>query len=382
MKKQHSNVQRRRGAVLVLCVFVLIALLTVIAVSMNISWIQFKRLQAQSAADLGSLSAMNHFARDSALNDPAPSRLIGAQVVALNEGNPIAEPNRIRFGFLSDPTTHAPQFFEDELQVDAAKVQRSSNPTEVPLFLGAFLGQSVHEVSAEAVSTYPLEVVLCLDASRSMTRLPDQTLPPGIPNIHHPPLPTSRWDVLTQTVDNFLLQLSQINPYARVGLVTFGGGFPPHPHLGLSPLDDDPARTELGFQLAESSDVKQVMDSYAALPRLGLGTYIYDGIQHSELLMQNHGNGRAVRVIILLSDGRQAVSADGAGTRPAPFMAVQWSKANGVPIHTINFQTVENPPLDEVANESGGLSLDATDSEGLETAFDQLLNVLESRLAR
>ena len=72
MKKQHSNVQRRRGAVLVLCVFVLIALLTVIAVSMNISWIQFKRLQAQSAADLGSLSAMNHFARDSALNDPAP----------------------------------------------------------------------------------------------------------------------------------------------------------------------------------------------------------------------------------------------------------------------------------------------------------------------
>jgi hypothetical protein len=81
------------------------------------------------------------------------------------------------------------------------------------------------------------------------------------------------------------------------------------------------------------------MDSYAAMPRLGLGTYIFDAIKHSEALMQNHGNRKAVRMIILLSDGRQVTHVDGAGTRPEPYLAVDWTKANGVPIHTINFQT-------------------------------------------
>ncbi len=379
--KRHSVSQHRsnrRGAVLVLCVFVLMALLFVIALSLNLSWLQYKKLEAQSAADLGSLSAMNQFARErGVLNDPSTARLTGARVVALNEGNPLVELDRIRFGYLSNPNAHEPLFFEDETQVDAVEVTRSTNPTDVPIFMGSLVGQSTKSVSAEAVSTYPpLDIVLCLDASRSMTRYPNGNGGPG--EFNAPPEPGSRWHKLTETVDQFLTQVANVNPYARIGLVTFGGGYldadPP------SPLDADFARTELNFQLADVSDAKQVMDSYLAHPRLGLGTYIYDAIEHSELLLKNHGNRRAVRAVILLSDGQQATQEP--NKRPAPHLAVQWTKAKGIPIHTINFQDKPNPALDAVANETGGASLDAGNGPALEAAFNTILHILRTRLAR
>jgi hypothetical protein len=98
--------------------------------------------------------------------------------------------------------------------------------------------------------------------------------------------------------------------------------------------------------------------------------------------MQNHGNRKAVRMIILLSDGRQVTHVDGAGTRPEPYLAVDWTKANGVPIHTINFQTGPNPTLSRVADETGGLALDASDAAALDAAFEHLAQIAATRLAR
>ena len=373
-----SRSQLRTGAVVPLMAFVISVLLIVLAISVNTNWMMLNQSVEQSAADLASVSTLNYFSRN--LNDAgvvSDSRAIGEEVLKLNRGG-TGQGDRIKFGSLSDLSAHDPVFTEDESNIEAVKVELD-NANKLPLFMGKLLGKEEVAISAEAVSVFQaIEVVLAIDASRSMNRvISSNSFPPGASSIHEPPSPGSRWYELADAIDVFLTAVQEANPNARIALVTFGGGSTRH--QVASPLDATQSRLELSMRsIRNANQFADVVDSYKDFPALGLGTYISDAIDTSLDELISASPARAKRFIILLSDGDQYTFDD---PEPTPGEAANRAVDNDIRIHTINFQTNANPMLREAATVSGGESYEAGDSDLLRVAFRELVQQFKLRLA-
>ena len=237
-------------------------------------------------------------------------------------------------------------------------------------------------VNADATaSTRPVDIILCLDASRSMNRVSSsKTLPPGATTIHQPPVPESRWFEVVQTVSQFLQAMRDTNPNARVGLVTFGGGLErprtPKELEVISDLDADYARFEQELAVVISNDVGEInttLQSYVTdFPALGLGTSLYDGIIKS---LDAFDNDQASRHIVMLSDGNQI----GVTSRPSPSTAAQAAAAENVTIHAISFGG-NFGEMQTVANEANGSYFTALSEEQLRDAFTALLGRFKVQL--
>ena len=372
-----SRSQQRTGAVVPLMAFVISVLLIVLAISINTNWMMFSKTAEQSAADLASISTLNYFSQDlSKPNNISDSRGIGEEILQLNRGG-TGQGDRIKFGYLSGSNAHDPVFSEDESDIEAVKVELD-NANKVPLFMGGFLGRDDVAISAEATSVFQaVEVVLAIDASRSMNRrVSSNNFPEGASSIHERPRKGSRWFVLVDAMGDFLAAVKDANPNTRIALVTFGGGRTGH--TVESPLDETEARLEIPLESIQfSDDFMNLVNSYKDYPALGLGTYISDAIDTSldELL---RGNVRAKRFVILLSDGDQYTFDD---VRPTPGEAAQHAVANNIKIHTINFQRDANPQLLEASTVSGGLNFEAGDTVALKAAFTDLVRQFRLRLA-
>ena len=380
MKTYHlkSQSQQRTGAVVPLMAFVISVLLIVLAISINTNWMMFSKTAEQSAADLASISTLNYFSQD--LSNPniiSDSRGIGEEILQLNRGG-TGQGDRIKFGYLSGSNSHDPVFSEDESDIEAVKIELD-NANKVPLFMGGFLGRDDVAISAEATSVFQaVEVVLAIDASRSMNRkVSSNNFPEGASSIHERPRKGSRWFVLVDAMRDFLASVKAANPNSRIALVTFGGGRTGH--AVESPLDETEARLEIPMTSIQLSDeFMTLVDSYKDYPALGLGTYISDAIDTSldELLAYDHV--RAKRFVILLSDGDQFTFDD---IRATPGEAAQRALENSINIHTINFQRDANPQLLEASTVSGGLNFEAGDAAALNAAFQDLVRQFRLRLA-
>jgi len=289
------------------------------------------------------------------------------------------EPQQVRFGNLVDPTQAEPVFNEiasDDQRVSAVRVERplDDQQQQVDVFFANILGGSdqVRIIADATVSNRPVDVFLCLDGSRSMNRAPDNSFPAGATTINEQPRPGSRWFELTATVRQFLASMREVNPNARVGLVTFGGGFgllPGKNIINPSELDDDWARIEQGLTVVISNEIEDLtgtMDSYATdFPALGLGTSLYDGIEFCREAF-NATDG-AVQQVILLSDGNQV-----APGRPNPVIAAELAANQNITIHTIAFGGNVGV-LSSISDATGGSNFTALTEEELDEAFRQLL---------
>ena len=230
------NHQQRQGAVLPLVAFLLTALLVIVAIAINSNWLLYHQINTQHATDLAARSSLVKI-----LGDPeSDGRIDRARAMArriytlsLDRADAELESDRIRFGGVQNPNATEPVFIENitsEQAVTAVTIDRPQNldDQQIGLFFSGVIDRdSVGIVADAVVSTRPVDVMLCLDASRSMNRRPDGTFPPMATSINEPPLPESRWFELVATVDLLLDAMEQINPNARVGLVTFGGGYEP-----------------------------------------------------------------------------------------------------------------------------------------------------------
>lgn len=363
----------RRGSVLVLMAIVLVTLLTILAIAVNTMWFQLKATQAQSSADLSAISTLRHWVdnQDSELGLDV-SQNLGAEILSLNQGFK-ADVSRVEFGFLDDPDIHDPVFTQDNRAITAVHVGRSTTvESDVPVFLSSFFGREYQTISAEAVTNYrPIEVILCLDASRSMNM--------GAPgSIHIPPSEGSRWFKLLDALEVFFAVVKEKNPNTRVALVTFGGGA--YNKKAYSPLDDDYSRKELEFHSIHNNKIPAVLDVYATYPALGYGTFIYDTIDDCMDMMDDSSNPAANRFIILLSDGEQVTVKE---KRDEPYVAARRAAAAGIPIHTINFrETDQNKDLEAVASVTGGDSYNAKNEKDLDEVFAELAEKFSVSLKR
>ena len=376
MKIQNSR--RRRGAILPLMAFVLTAILLVVALTMNSNWFLYNQINAQNAADLSARSSLAKVLTDSEADGRIDrARDLGQRLYNLNFDRPDVDFNgdRIQFGHLVDSTQSEPVFIEnttDDEAVSAVFVDTPDQQEEVEVILSnLFSGPDEVRIVADAtVSTRPIDIMLCLDVSRSMNRTSTSSrgLPPGGRSIHEPPIEGSRYFELRDTIIIFLAAMREINPNAQVGLVTFGGGYGRSPHIS-SPLDDDWARIEqplTAIVSPQADHIVETLDSYVELPALGLGTSHFDGIGYS--IDAFTGNNLSARHMIMLSDGDQATRNE------RPDVRVNARKANreDITIHTIsfggNFATME-----DIAELTGGSNFTALSEDELKDAFASLL---------
>ena len=247
--------QPSRGAILPFMVVLFVAIFAIAGLSINSNWLMYHRMNAQSTADLTARSVMSRVQSDQDQNRIQRAKELGRQVYNLNydrEGVEIGV-EQIQLGHLEDFDSENPKFIHDESPNNSFSAVHVLEPMgedegSVPLFLTNFIGgeKRVRVVAKATSSTKPVDIMLCLDASRSMNRISSHKnkLPPGGKGIHEPPLPGSRWFELKDTVKFFLDSLVEENPNARIGLVTFGGGIVDKKR-GISKLDYDWARTEV-----------------------------------------------------------------------------------------------------------------------------------------
>ena len=375
----------RAGAVLPLMVALLVAVIGIAALSINSNWLMYHRINAQNTADLTARSAMARVQSDVREDKVDHAKELGRRIYNLNydrDGVEIST-DQIQLGSLTNFDSNMPDFVKDESHDSSFSAVHVLEPTieshgSVPVFLSNFVGgtKNVKVVASATSSTKPVDIMLCLDASRSMNRVStsDKGLPPGAKGIHEPPRKGSRWFEVKDTIELFLASLVTENPNARIGLVTFGGGIKQSKHI-TSDLDLDWARTEVNLVAATHGDItiNETLESYVTdFPALGLGTSIYDGLDSSLAAFDNH---EASRHVILLSDGKQVAQG-----RPAETNAAYDAADAGVRVHTISFGS-NIKSLPEISDITSGTNFTALNEEQLQAAFRQLLSAFRVQLA-
>jgi hypothetical protein len=80
------------------------------------------------------------------------------------------------------------------------------------------------------------------------------------------------------------------------------------------------------------------------------------------------------RAIILLSDGRNNAE-DGLGLQNV----IDSAAADGINVFTLGFGEVISAPLEELAQETGGLYFEAPDAQGLNEIYQKIVSVLTNR---
>ena len=388
---QNIVIRQRAGAIMPLLAVVTVALLIVAALTINSNWLMYNQINAQNTADLSARGSLSKILSDTEIEGRVDrARAIGVRLYGLNidrDNNEIA-PDRVRFGTIANANSLDPAFnevFDEEDSITAVHIDSpvEIEQQEVKVFFANMMGRETVPIFADAkVSTRPVEMMLCLDASRSMNTTSSGTpkFPPGANSIHQKPLAGSRFFELKDTVAAFLFAMRDANPNARIGLVTFGGGIglDSRPSSGsklVSPLDADWARSERPLRAAISTQtglINDVLNRYVdEYPALGLGTSLYDGIQVSLDALSNES---ASRHIVMLSDGNQVAKG-----RPAALVAAQAASAAGVTIHTISFGG-NFGQMTAISNETGGSNFTALNEEELREAFGSLLGRFRTQL--
>jgi len=371
---------KRNGAIMPLLAIVLATLLVIVALTINSNWLLYNQINVQNTADLSARASLIKLIGDAEVEGRIDrARDLGTRLYNLNIDRPNAnfESNRVRFGnFTAATGTTEATFDETNLESDPITAVFVDTPEaleqrQVNVFFSNILGAPDRvSITADAtVSTRQLDIILCLDASRSMTReSATNEFPPGATSIHEPPVPGSRWFELRETVALFLDAMRNTNPSARVGLVTFGGGILNSPQID-SDLDLEAARfeNELTVVIAEEiGDLVGTLDSYVTdFPALGLGTSLFDGIEVSRGVFANAGNSS--QHIIMLSDGQQVIA-----NRPGPVVAANAAADDGITIHTISFGG-NFGVMTSIADATGGSNFTALSQDELREAFASLL---------
>jgi len=382
---------RRRGVLIPLLAVLITALLGIAALTINCSWLMYNRINSQNTADLSSRAALIQLTGDTEYDgriDRARDLAVRMYELNIDRTNASIDAESIRFGVWERGQGNADnQFTEKFNDSDVIAAVHVDQPTKavdrnVKVYLSEFVGgtQSVDIVSEAIASTRPLDIFLCLDASRSMNRYSvqpgKQRFPPGSA-LNLRPVAGSRYFEMLDTVELFLAAMRDVNPNARIGLVTFGGGpneTSRNRNKVVSPLDATLARLEDPLALVVSPAVEgivETLESYTELPTLGLGTSIYDGVRIS---VENFDNLESSKHIILLSDGQQAA----VETLPSIEGGIL-AAAEGIRVHTIAFATNANE-LNAIADETGGSKFFAESEDELREAFAQLLGKFRTQL--
>jgi len=376
--------RRRTGAIVVMVAISLPLIVVMLALMIDTNWMMLTTLEAQSAADLSTLGTMDRH-RTFNVDGGISQRETAAKEVGkiVFEANSIGGRSRAISSadiLLGDIVGGDFQVSTNPVTVTAAHVDTSQLAgMDTPLFLApTVFGVPSFVPRGAATRAVPhLEIVLCMDASRSMTlKLNSSKFPRG-GGYQKPPLPGSRWMEIIDSVQGFLDVIEARYPSARVSLVTYGGGTTfPNPKY-RSKLDEEPARIETSLLPTNERDkITAVMHSYATdYIALAYGTEPNEGIRASlEVLATSQNRDNVQQAIILLGDGLSPKTDEN--------IAIDWARDAGVSIHSVLVSNSSNAvsQLKAYAQGTGGVFIHAKAKKKVDAAFLSFADALKTRL--
>ena len=372
--------QTRNGAVLPFIAVVLGVLILLLGLTVELNWLYSTRFEAQSASDLSARSALavlyaNEDELDQAAIDKAKQMGVDIYDLNFNRSNPITDDDLTLGRVNSEKEFEEITDVSDFRNITASRVEYAQNFTSL---LGTLIAKNNVDLAVRSIAeANRLDLVLCLDASRSMNRAADQSIrrmPPGASGIHEPPVAGSRWFALSDGVDNFVSSIS--GDRSQLGLTTFGGGL--RYNRLESPLDSTFSRIELELEEMGVNGPATIekMDEYVDLPALGYGTSIYDGVNDSiDVLLRSSIPSK--RFIVLFSDGEQVTR----GARPSELDAAYRAADEGITIFSIAY-AVNSRKLEDMATITGGSFFSVSSQEGLDEAFASIATTLKTRITQ
>lgn len=310
---RHSSVHlpRRRGAVIVLAAVALVALLMMVALSVDLGYLCTVRTELQCAADAGALAGIAELAED-----PAKARKLAREYVKRN----VAVKDRnveVQFGRWD---RSGGMFTPGASPRDALEV--IVHRPDTPLFFGRLAGRSTQDMAGRAVASFsPRDIVLVLDFSGSM-------------NSH------DRVGELKKAVSLFTKTVEDVGADDRVAFTRYStwGEM-------VIPLTDD-----LG---AVEASVQQV---------LARGwTNIGHGMELARSEFQQRGRSHASKVMVVMTDGHVNRPK---GSDPKTFVLDEGHRADeeGITVISISFgDDADKILMKQVADITGGIHFNVPD---------------------
>ena len=376
--KKLSIRKQRSGSIIVLTAVALVIMLVFAALLVDVAWMSTIHTEAQLASDVSARGALTSFVSDRS-DDSYQVRVVRAQAI----GKTIFE--NITLG--SEPVDVDPTAFEFGVRTDSGDFSQNSSfanavRLDLPnvksdgfrLFLAPLFGVENFNTSPKSVVAYkPIDVVLCLDISRSMAWTVNANRPPAsVGTLHAPPVEGSRWLALVDSVNLFLREAEQQSPSLRISLITFGGG---ERKVVDSPWDEIRTSVQTPFDYigAARSDIESKMN-FITDNVLGWRTPTKQALELTQTNFAANSFDGVEQVTILLSDGR--------ATTGSPSNAAAALAAEDVTIHTIYFAGDPRGvgEMQAVADAGNGLALNADDEAELNDAFNQILALLSVTL--
>lgn len=373
-KLLHNMAQRtrgrlnRRGAILILLLFLLPALLMVIGTAVDVSYLQLSRAEMRLAVDAASRAAADELARTENLN---AARAKAIEIAALNNvaGQPLTLlPGDVQFGASTVNSNGRWIFSAGQTPTNAVRIMGIRNADRnaggLPLFFGGLFGSThIDSQFASVASFRTVDIALVLDRSTSMkldVNSNQQGMYTNDPRFCTAPRSTSRWMALSQAVTGFIEELDETEADEQVALVSFGdtisssfcGAWPP------SRLEH-----ELTFDLSLTTSRMATLSSSV----WNGNTNIAAGINTARTTLLNSAQSRQ------LSEKMMIVMTDGRATNNLTISAVQAAANAGIKVSAITFSVdADQVLMREVARVGNGKHLHADTTQQLVAAFREL----------
>ncbi|TWU40719.1 von Willebrand factor type A domain protein [Novipirellula artificiosorum] len=330
---------RRRGAMLVLIVFMLIGFMMAVTFSVDIAQMHLSRTELRSATDAASKAAALELSM-TLDRDLAVQR--GQQIAALNTVNNqplIIDAGEFEFGHSEESLSGKFDFVSNQTPLNSVKVNGKrtvdSPSGAVPLFFGNMVGFSFFEPQSHATATYiERDVVLVVDRSGSMAG--------------------QKISDLRAAIDIFVATLNDTSVDEQVGLASYN--------------DQSTQDVQL------TPNLSQISSAMGSMP-VGGWTSISRGMDAGEAIMNNSRDSNFVeRTMIVMTDGQHNRGAE-------PRTSATRIAADGVTIHTITFGAgADIVRMREVATIGGGKHYHAASGAELREIYREIALTLSTMM--
>lgn len=386
---------RRKGAIAILIIAMLLALLAMAAFAVDVSYMQLTQAELRAATDAAAKAAARELSLTDgneklaldAARDIAGRNMVGGKPLQLATGD-------LQFGQAVRQSDGTLQFSPGVTPYTSVRVtsdlSSGSLTGTVQLFFSGTTGQSQFAPRMQSTATYPeSELLLAIDRSHSMafdTSGVKWSYPPGVPPgdmdgdgrvspddfsddalLTPPNTAGTRWSHLDHAIDHFVDVLnSGIRP-PRVGVVTWASDIGTSTYeysLTGQTFDGVTREVDLTRQYAR---IRNAIAARGNNMMLG-GTDIAAGMDEA-VAMLLASPVRAKKAVILMTDGQET---HGRGALNAAHDAA----AAGIIVHTVSFLDGDQSLMRDVATITGGHHLHAANETELTAAFEELARLL------
>jgi Mg-chelatase subunit ChlD len=328
----------RQGAMLPMVGVTLIILFVAVSFAVDIARMHLTRSELRTSTDAAARAAVETLSRAQNTQEAVDVALAIANRNTVAGQGLTLEAKNIVFGSASQGPDGKFTFSESTTNINSVRVvgERTSTAPDGPvtLFFGPMLGTDTFSPTASSTAVrLDRDIALVLDKSGSMSQ-------------------NGRFAALQNGVDVFLSQMENSIPEERVSLTMYDA-FPEK----LVDMTDNMASIRNAFATKTPGGFT------------GIGRALEVGINS----IQNDPGARGpftLKSIVLMTDGNQNRGID-------PISVAQAAKRQGIIIHTITLSNGANQTLmKEVADETGGRHVHATDGSELPAAFREIANAI------